>query len=112
MRMTFSPSFLFVALAMGIVAVPAAARPAQPHAAHRADTLQIKLNDRAKAIHEKLIAIRKAGRVSPAEAAAMTSKLAWVRADSAKYVKQQGFLSAGESASYNRALDEIEKKLG
>jgi hypothetical protein len=112
MRTTYLRSLFVVAVGLSMGAVPAVAAPVRQHATHKADALQTRLIARTSAVDTKLTRARKAGRVSTTEAAQMQKKLAWVRADSAKYVKQQGFLSAGESASYSRTLDEIEAKLG
>lgn len=52
------------------------------------------------------------GQVRPAQAAKATRTLAWVEKRVARDVRQQGFLSAAEKASYNRALDDVAARLG
>ncbi|MGF7154740.1 hypothetical protein [Novosphingobium gossypii] len=110
---TFLPARL-VAVAFGLSIVPSPVLAASNHlhpSAHKTDALQSRLSARLHTIEGKLSAARKAGRIGPAKTAQLSKKLAWVRADAAKYGKEQGFLSAGESASYNRALDEVERTL-
>lgn len=112
MLATVSRSVLTAALGLTIATAPAIAAAPQQHAAHKTDALDAKLTARIQAVDVKLTAARKAGRVSAAQATQMRKKLDWVRVDSARYVRKQGFLSAGESASYNRTLDALETKLG
>ncbi len=112
MRTTFPRALLFAALGLSALTSPASAAPAEPHGVHKADALQARLDARVAAVDTRLRFVRKEGRVSPAEVARMEKSLDWVRSDSRKYVRRQGFLSAGESASYNRTLNEIERKLG
>jgi len=112
MRTTLSRNLLAAIVTLSVSAVPAMAAPTQKHTTRKADALQAKLTARTNAVDAKLTEASKAGRVSAADATGMKKKLAWIRKDSAKYAKQQGFLSAGESASYNRTLDEVEAKLG
>lgn len=111
MRTTRSRTLLTAALGFSVIAVPVVAAPMQRHSVGKADALRAKLAARTDAVDAKLTAARTAGRVSVTDAGRMKKKLGLVRMDSARYVKQQGFLSAGESASYNRILDEIEAKL-
>lgn len=111
MRTKFSRTLFIAFVGLSAATVPAIAAPTPQHAGHKADVLQTKLTARIGAVEAKLTAARKAGRVSAVNAAQMKKKIDWVRTDSVKYVKQQGFLSAGESASYNRTLGEIEAKL-
>jgi len=105
---------LFSVFLLGVstlcVAPPALA--AQAHHQARADALNTKLSARIATIDAKLAGAARKKQVTPTQLAAMRKKIAWVRKDAAKYVKEQGFLSAGEAASYNRSLDEIEAKLG
>ncbi|WP_161960153.1 hypothetical protein [Xanthomonas arboricola] len=78
---------------------------------HAPDPLHARVSARYQAIKAKLAEARKAGTLSGAEAAGIEKKLNWVRTDSATRAKQQGFISAGESASYNRALDDAEQMI-
>jgi hypothetical protein len=103
-----TPLFVIAALLSGIAA-PALAAPA-PQAAH-VDQLNARLLTRAADVEARLATATRARRVTPAQATALRKKIDWVRKDSAKYVKQQGFLSAGEAASYDRTLGEVEAKL-
>ncbi|WP_152608561.1 hypothetical protein [Croceibacterium mercuriale] len=100
--------------ALGLAAAPVLATPAAlpiPQASRHPDALNTTLARRVAAVASQVQAARAAGRVSQAEAARLNGKIAWVRTDSARHVREQGFLSAGESASYNRSLDEVERKL-
>lgn len=84
---------------------------AQQRASHAPDPLHAKVLARYEAINASLAEARKAGKLSNAQAAEIEKKLSWVRTDSATRAKQQGFVSAGESASYNRTLDEAEQAI-
>ncbi len=66
----------------------------QAHIAMRADILQADIGT-----------ARKARRLSQAEAQTLWNVVARIHRDANRFVAKQGFLSAGETASYDRALD-------
>lgn len=68
----------------------------QAHIAMRANILQADIGN-----------ARKARRLSQAEAQALWQRVERVRGDTNRFVAKQGFLSAGETASYDRALDMV-----
>ncbi|MET4898067.1 hypothetical protein RN629_13060 [Sphingomonadaceae bacterium jetA1] len=70
--------------------------PRQAHIAMRADILQADIGN-----------ARKARRLSQAEAQKWWRRVDRVRRDSNRFVRQQGFLSAAERASYDRELDMV-----
>ncbi len=102
---------ILAAVAFATIATPAAAQPVQRHPAHMTDPLAAKLDARIRATETRIAAARKADRISAAKATGLSGKVASIRTDAARNVKAQGFLSAGESASYNRTLDGIEALL-
>lgn len=75
------------------------------------DPLASKLDPRIRATETRIGTARKADQNSAAKATGLSSRVASIRADAARNVKAQGFLSAGESASYNRTLDGMEARL-
>lgn len=95
---------------LGLSAVAVTACTQQSTVA-QVDVLAGALEARTNVLVADLLAAQQAGRVSPTEGAEIRQKLSGVQADSGRYVREQGFLSAGESASYNRALDEVERRL-
>ncbi len=108
------PKIVAHALMIAALCLPAlACAPAteRQEASPRTDALNAALTARTATVGKKLAAAQESGAVTPAEAARLQERLTWVETDSARYVQEQGFLSAGESASYNRALDEIEASL-
>lgn len=68
MRTIFPSILLAAAAAPAIIAAPVAAVPAKPHVAHGADVLNTKLTARTAAVEARLVAARRSGRVTPAEA--------------------------------------------
>ncbi|WP_347093747.1 hypothetical protein [Sphingomonas parapaucimobilis] len=70
--------------------------PRQAHIAMRANILQADIGN-----------ARKARRLSQAEAQKLWNAVARIRRDANRFVAKQGFLSAGETASYDRALDGV-----
>jgi hypothetical protein len=112
MRLTVPRPLIATVLGLSVMAAPAMASPVRHAAASPPDALRIALARRTDRVEARLTAARAAGRVSVAGAATMRERIGWVRVDSAKLSKRQGFLSAGESASYHRALDDIERRLG
>jgi hypothetical protein len=68
----------------------------QAHIAMRADILQADIGN-----------ARKARRLSQGEAQRLWQRVAQIRRDADGFVVKQGFLSAGETASYDRALDMV-----
>ena len=112
--MPIMPFPLFLA-AMASLASPGSAglaTTAQHHRSHSKDVLREKLGTRVAVVEAKFKAAQKAKLVPAAQARQIAGRIAWIRKDAARNIRLQGFLSAGESASYNRTLDEIENKLG
>lgn len=72
----------------------------EAHIVMRADVLQADIGN-----------ARKARQLTQPEARALWQDIAQVRKDSARWVKVQGFLSAAERASYDRALDRVAVQL-
>ncbi|BBL29865.1 hypothetical protein PAFU01_13130 [Pantoea ananatis] len=72
----------------------------EAHIVMRADVLQADIGN-----------ARKARQLTQPEARALWQDIAQVRKDSARWVKAQGFLSAAERASYDRALDRVAVQL-
>lgn len=70
--------------------------PRQAHIAMRADILQADIGT-----------ARKARRLSQAEAQTLWNTVARIHRDANRFVAKQGFLSAAETASYDRALDGV-----
>lgn len=70
--------------------------PRQAHIAVRANILQADIST-----------ARKARRLSQAEAQTLWNTVAGIHRDANRFVAKQGFLSAGETASYDRALDGV-----
>jgi hypothetical protein len=115
---------IFLALACLLaVAIPAAALaqtpPTSSGAATQAttpapskDALLQRLTARAESLSAQINTVEKSGHLSHAESTALSTKIIQVvkkaRADHAS----QGFLSAGESASYMRELDQVQSTLG
>ena len=74
--------------------------PRQAHVAMRANILEADIGN-----------ARKARRLSQAEAQALWHDVEQVRRDADRFVARQGFLSAGETASHDRALDRVAVRL-
>lgn len=70
--------------------------PRQAHIAMRTNILQADIST-----------ARKARRLSQAEAQTLWNMVARIHRDANRFVAKQGFLSAGETASYDRALDGV-----
>lgn len=70
--------------------------PRQAHIAMRANILQADIGN-----------ARKARRLSQAQADRLWQRVERVRRDTDRFVRQQGFLSAAERASYDRELDAV-----
>lgn len=74
--------------------------PRQAHIAMRADILQADIST-----------ARKARRLTQPQAQKLWDKVERVRRDAKAFVVKQGFLSAAERASYDRALDMVAMRL-
>lgn len=76
------------------------------------DALLQRLTARAESLSAQIATAEKSGHLSHPESTALSTKVTQVvkkaRADHAS----QGFLSAGESASYMRELDQVQSTLG
>ena len=62
---------------------------------------------RANILQADISTARKARRLSQNEAQSLWNAVARVRHDANRFVAKQGFLSAGETASYDRARDGV-----
>ena len=71
------------------------------------DTRQAHIAMRANILQADIGNARKARRLSQAEAQKLWQSAERVRRDADGFVARQGFLSAGEAASYDRALDMV-----
>lgn len=75
------------------------------------DVRQAHISMRANVLEADIGNARKARRLTASKAAALWQAVAQVRKDSDQLVKKQGFLSAAERASYDRALDRVASQL-
>lgn len=82
------------------------ADPLQAHISWRINVLQADISTARKARKA-----RKARRLTQAQADRLWQHASQIRGDAAHYVKQQGFLSAAERASFDRALDQLASQL-
>ncbi|WP_462381407.1 hypothetical protein [Pseudomonas sp. Marseille-QA0892] len=71
------------------------------------DERQAHIAMRADALRADIDKARESGRLSQSEADAFVQRVGRIRSEAAAFVQEQGFLSAGERASYDRELDEI-----
>ncbi|WP_295467828.1 hypothetical protein [uncultured Pseudomonas sp.] len=71
------------------------------------DPRQAHVSMRANVLQADVSTARKARRISQEQATAFSARIAQVRGQSDALVQQQGFLSAAERASFDRAFDEI-----
>ncbi|WP_241523790.1 hypothetical protein [Chimaeribacter coloradensis] len=71
------------------------------------DPRQAHLSVRANILQADISTARKARRLSQPQADSLWQRVAQVRRDAGRFVKAQGFLSAGERASYDRELDAV-----
>jgi hypothetical protein len=69
------------------------------------------LKDRIADLDARIVAAQGAGDLDRREALSLRRQLSQMRRYFIKSVRSQGFMSAGESASYARTLDDIEAKL-
>ena len=75
------------------------------------DPLQAHVSMRANVLQADVSTARKARRISEAQATAFSERIAQVRSQSDALVQRQGFLSAAERASFDRAFDGIAEQL-
>lgn len=71
------------------------------------DERQAHIVMRTDALRADIGNARKSGDLSQSEAEAIFRRLDRIQNEAAAFVREQGFLSAGERASYDRELDEI-----
>ncbi|WP_312491335.1 hypothetical protein [Sphingomonas sp.] len=71
------------------------------------DVRQAHISMRANILQADISTARKARRLSQAQAQKLGQQVERIRRDTNAAVKSQGFLSAGERASYDRALDMV-----
>ncbi|MDT0176604.1 hypothetical protein Q9R34_11215 [Enterobacter sp. BRE11] len=76
-----------------------------------ADPLQAHISWRINVLQADISTARKARRLTQAQADRLWQHASQIRGDAAHYVKQQGFLSAAERASFDRALDQLASQL-
>lgn len=75
------------------------------------DPLEAYIFLRVNILQADISTARKARRLTEAQADVLWRRAGKVRSDAAQFVKQQGFLSAAERASYERELDKLAGKL-
>ncbi|CAM3527786.1 hypothetical protein [Paracidovorax anthurii] len=75
------------------------------------DPLQAHISVRANILQADIGTARKARRISERQAERLWHRVDKVRKDTDRFVRQQGFLSAAERASYDRALDAVALKI-
>lgn len=74
------------------------------------DPRQDHISVRATILQADLGSMRKAGRLTQATADGLWKRVEAVRGGTDRYTREQGFLSAAEVASYDRALDTVAKQ--
>ncbi|WP_267432807.1 hypothetical protein [Sphingomonas sp. GM_Shp_1] len=90
---------------------------AQQHHLHAAtggairDSRQAHLSMRANILQADIGNARKARRLTQPQARTLWNEVDRIRRDADRFVAKQGFLSAGEAASYDRALDVVAMRL-
>jgi len=75
------------------------------------DSRQAHLSMRANILQADIGNARKARRLTQPQAQTLWKEVDRVRRDADHFVAKQGFLSAGEAASYDRALDMVAMKI-
>ncbi|RMT84529.1 hypothetical protein [Pseudomonas viridiflava] len=75
------------------------------------DRSQAHISTRASVLQADIGSLYRAGHLPQKQAGQMYNRIEKIRSDSADLVKAQGFLSAGERASYDRELDAIADNL-
>ncbi len=75
------------------------------------DPLKAHISARVNVLQADISTARKARRLTQAQADMLWQHASRVRNDMTQFVKQQGFLSAAERATYDRELDELAGKL-
>ncbi|MGG6100093.1 hypothetical protein QNH99_07155 [Pantoea allii] len=75
------------------------------------DPRQAHISVRANILQADIGTARKARLLTQPQAEKMWRQVEQVRKDTNQFVKKQGFLSAGERASYDRALDRVASQL-
>jgi hypothetical protein len=75
------------------------------------DPLQAHVSVRVNVLQADISNARKARHLTEAQSEQLWQQAGRVRKDADGYVKQQGFLSAAERASYDRELDTIAGRL-
>lgn len=76
------------------------------------DALLQRLTARAESLSAQITTAEKSGHLSRPESSALSTKITQVVKKARADHQTQGFLSAGESASYMRELDQIQSTLG
>ncbi|MGE1151774.1 hypothetical protein [Pseudomonas kitaguniensis] len=75
------------------------------------DIRQAHISERGNVLIADISTSRKARKITEAQAKQMSNRIEDIRLQSDRFVKQQGFLSAAENASFDRDLDAIAQKL-
>lgn len=75
------------------------------------DAGQAHISMRANVLVADIGTSRKARHITNEQAAKLTKRIESVRSQTEGFVKKQGFLSAGEQASFDREFDAIAQKL-
>lgn len=75
------------------------------------DPLQAHISVRINVLQADIGSARKARHLTEAQSEQLWQQAGRVRKDADGYVKQQGFLSAAERASYDRELDDVAGRL-
>ena len=71
------------------------------------DKKEAHISTRASVLQADIGSLYRAGHLPQKQADQLYNRIEKIRSDSAGFVKTQGFLSAGERASYDRELDAI-----
>ena len=75
------------------------------------DAGQAHISERANVLVADIGTSRKARHITQDQAEKLTKRIESVRSQTEGFVKEQGFLSAGERASFDREFDAIAQKL-
>lgn len=75
------------------------------------DPLQAHISVRSNILQADIGSARKARYLSQRDADRLWHRVDHIRSDTDRFVRQQGFLSAAERASYDRELDEVAAEL-
>ncbi|TCP77424.1 hypothetical protein C8J31_12420 [Rhizobium sp. PP-CC-2G-626] len=115
MPISFSRALFAITFGLAVVTTSTFAAAAQQHGtqAQRAsnDRATADLRTRIGTTEERITEARRGGAITSARAATLRRKVEQTQASMDQLSRQQGFVSAGELASYNRTLGEIDIEL-